>query len=74
MSYTYRLRTDIVEDEEGNSFTVYGIEAVDPAGQILESVPDLFFDRQEAEQFVKLCIEEELCLVHLMDVAEDVLA
>lgn len=73
MPYTYRLRTDKMQDEDGEEYIAYGIEAVDSDGKILEWAPDIFFDRQKAENLVILCIEEKLEVIHLMDVAEDAL-
>ena len=74
MSYTYCMRKDTIHDEDGKRYTVYGIEAVNSKGKILESFPDIFFDRQEAKRFVNLCNENDLELIHLADVVEDALA
>ena len=71
MPYTYRLRKDLVLDEEGKEYIVYGIEAVNRGKKILSSFSDIFFDRQKAETFVKLCNESKLELIHLADVVED---
>ena len=45
MVCTYRVRQDTMHDEERNAHTVYGIEAIGSGGEILESIPDVFFDR-----------------------------
>ena len=73
MQVTYTLRTDIVTDEDNNKHTVYGIDALDRFENVLESVADIFFDKLKAEEFIKLCNEEKLELIHLQDVIEDVL-
>ncbi len=73
MSYTYRLRVDTIHDEYGKEYIVYGIEAVDFNGKILQSFPDIFFDKQKAEAFVNLCNESNLELIHLADAVNDVL-
>ena len=73
MSYTYKLNETTVEDEDGNVYIVYGIDAADKAGNIIESFTDIFFERSNAESFVALCNECELSLIHLADVVEDVL-
>ena len=73
MLYTYRMREDTIHDEDGKKYTVYGIEAINSNGEILESYPDIFFDRQKAESFVNLCNENDVELVYLAYVVEDAL-
>ena len=73
MQVIYTLRTDIVTDEDNHKHIVYGINALDIFGSVLKSVDDIFFDKNKAEEFVKLCNEEKLELNHLQDVVEDVL-
>lgn len=73
MQVKYTLRTDIVTDEDNNKHTVYGVDALDRFENVLESVADIFFDKLKAEEFIKLCNEEKLELIHLQDVIEDVL-
>lgn len=73
MLYTYRTRKDTVQDEDGEKYTVYGIEAVDSEEKVLLSFPDIFFDPQQAESFAELCNESELSLTHLADAVEDAL-
>jgi len=70
----YILRKDTITDEEGNAFTVYGITAIDIFGIVLKTVPDIFFERGKAEEFIALCNSEKLELCHLFDVCEDQLA
>lgn len=74
MTFTYCVRKDTIRDEERKDHTVYGIEAVDSKGEILSSFSDLFFDRQKAESFVRLCNESGLSLIHLSGAVEDALA
>lgn len=68
------MRIDTIHDEYGRKYTVYGIESIDSKGKILQSYPDIFFDRQKAERFVNLCNENDLSLIHLADAVEDALA
>lgn len=68
------MRKDTIYDENGNKYTVYGIEAVDYRGKVLLSFSDIFFDKQKAKHFVNLCNKNDLELIHLADVVEDVLA
>ena len=60
MSYIYRLNETAIADENGEKYTVYGIDAVNDNGYILESHTNIFFDRLKAEKFVSLCNECEL--------------
>ena len=71
MNYIYRLNETTVTDEEGKKHIVYGIDAIDKFGNVLASYTDIFFDRTKAENFVALCNECELELIHLPDVVED---
>ncbi len=77
MKAVYFLRSDVITDESGKKYTVYGVdlrESCDPAAAILKSVPDIFFDLEEAQNFVNTCNALQLNPIHLMDVIEDVLA
>lgn len=73
MSFTYHLRTDTIADEEGKEYTVYGISTISHNGNIVKSVPDIFFDVKLAENLVTKCNKYKLSLVHLMDVIDDAL-
>lgn len=73
MQVTYTLRTDIVTDEDNHKHIVYGINALDSFGSVLKSVDNIFFSKQKAEEFIELCNEEKLELIHLKDVIEDIL-
>ena len=71
MTYIYRLNETTVTDEEGIKHVVYGIDAIDMCENILDTYTDIFFDRLKAEEFVALCNECKLELIHLPDVVED---
>ena len=70
MKYEYRVRTDIVYDEDKLPRTVYGVELL-TNGEVKRSVPDVFFERQKAEQFVCACNTLHLRPRHLDEVVED---
>lgn len=74
MVCTYRVRNDMILDEENKAHTVYGIEAIDTEGEIRASYPDVFSDRQKAECFAALCNDEDLSLIHFPNAVEDILA
>lgn len=75
MEHIYRLRRDKIISEEGETFVVYGIDVENINTKNIEvSIPDIFFEKQEAEKFVELCNREKLMIVHLWDVIEDILS
>ena len=73
MSHYYHLRKDSVCDVEGNQYFVYGIDVSNHTGEIILSFPDIFFDIQKAEDFVHLCNESDLELIHLPEIIENIL-
>lgn len=52
---TYILRSDILTDEDDNDHIVYGITAKKNNDEVLESIPDIFFDKGKAKDFVLFC-------------------
>ncbi len=73
MKVKYILRTDSTTDSRNQEYTIYGISAINGFKKILKTFPNIFFNKQKAEEFVKLCNEEKLELIHLQDVVEDAL-
>ena len=74
MHRTYRLTAQRVRDERGVERTVYGVKAEGDAGEPPACFPDVFFDREKAEAFVRLCNEQQPAPVHLRDVVLNALA
>lgn len=70
MKYTYMVRVDIIHDEDNCAHTVYGIDLFADK-EIVQSLPDIFFERQKAKELVALCNALDLSPLHLIDVAED---
>ena len=73
MICNYRLRTDVVSDEELFGHTVYGLEAVTSSGSVIVSVPDVSSDFSAVNSLVSLCNSLLLDTVHLFDVIDDYL-
>ncbi len=73
MYCTYKLNETIIKDEDGMTYTLYGIDALDTNGNIVKSVKNIFFQRSRATNLINLCNEGELALTHLADVIEDAL-
>lgn len=71
MDYVYKMRKDIVYDEENKKYIVFGIDVTTRAGAVVESIPDIFFDSKKADAFIKRCNEEKISLLHLMNEIED---
>ena len=77
MDCTYEMIVTEETDVWGNTYTGYGIEAwtdTDGERKMLHRVPDLFVSRERCEQFVRLCNEEEVVSIHLMEVVDNILA
>lgn len=73
MKVKYILRTDIVTDNRNQKYTTYGISAINNINNVLKTFPHIFFSKDKAEEFVELCNDEKLELIHLQDVVEDAL-
>lgn len=73
MPHTYRLNETIFKDKDGMPYKLYGIDAIDEVGKIAESFKNVFFLRSRAVDFVNLCNECELSLIHLADAVDDAL-
>ena len=73
MYCTYKLNETIIKDEDGMTYTLYGIDALDTNGNIVKSVKNIFFQRSRATNLINLCNEGELALTHLDDVIEEAL-
>jgi len=73
MEYVYRVRSDVIIDDDGKKHTVYGIDAMTCQNIIITAVSDIFFDEEDAQAFVELCNNKKLSLIHLPDVIEDIL-
>ena len=71
---TYRLKEGSICDEHGIAWPVYGIEAADADGKILFCFSDIFFDREKATAFVRMCNEQQVEPVHIQDVISNALA
>ena len=74
MCIKYILHTEVIKGKNNNSFTLYGISAVNENKEILVTHSGIFCELEEAVEFVNLCNSEELELVHLADVIEDLFA
>ena len=70
MEYTYKLREDVIFDEDNTTHTVYGIDFFEN-GEKAKTVPDIFTDKRSAEELIRLCNFYKLSPLHLMDVIED---
>lgn len=65
----YKVTQDLVTNENDQTYTAFGIEY--PEEDLY--IPDVFFDRERAEEFVALCNKLDLNPLHIFDVLEDIL-
>ena len=63
----YKLRIDVVLDEEGARHLTYGIDVY----RLERTVPDVFTDRNKAAMLIDLCNQLQPDLEHLNDVILD---
>ena len=70
MQYLYKLRIDVIYDEDKQPCTTYGIDCL-CNGRIVAFVEDIFFDLQKAEAFVKLCNDTKLLPAYLETIAQN---
>lgn len=65
----YKLRADVIEDEDGRKRIAYGIDVF----QLVRSVPAVFFGEEQALAFLELCNEGQPSAEHLDDIIHDTL-
>ena len=67
----YELR-ETLHNKNGTTYTTYGIDAFDSkSNTLLESFPDLSFEKSEVTALITVCNKLQLDIVHLHDVVED---
>lgn len=71
MNVKYILHSSAVIDEENNRYSVYGITAINKKEKILKTISDIFFDKDKAKDFINLCNNEKIELIHIEDIVED---
>ena len=64
----YKLRGDIVADNEGNKRVVFGVDVY----ELVRSVPAIFTDEQQALAFLDLCNKGQPCYDHLTEIIDDI--
>mgnify|MGYP001062856925 CR=1 FL=1 len=71
MRYIYKVRQDVLETEEDRC-TVYGIDVIYNS-DVVRSVSDLFYDRENAENFARFCSSENIPPEEIEDAAAEIL-
>ena len=77
MDCHYEMIITEERDEQGRTYTGYGIEAWQGFGHRrvrLHRVPDLFLCRHRCEAFVRMCNEQEVASFHLLEVIDNLLS
>ena len=72
MKYEYKIREDVITDEEGELHTVFGIEAW-CGKELVRTISDVFYQQKNAEHYIELFNKLNLSIIHLEDVIEDIL-
>ena len=71
----YNLRQDLVTYPDEGTYQTYGMDITDTdTNEIIDSIPDISFNRLDAENLIKDCNEAEVDVAHIYDVIEDFLA
>ncbi len=65
---------NIVDEQEKISYTTYGFRILDEDDNILFSAKDIDTKQEFVEQFIRLCAENDVRLVHIPDLLEDYLS
>lgn len=74
MRYEYRIKADIIRDEQDTEHEVYGIAAYDTdTNTPIRIIGDIFCEREAAEWFISLCNRLELSVEQLDEAVEDVI-
>ncbi len=68
----YKIRTDVIADELGKEYVIYGFDVIEPEKptKMFESI---FFDYNDADNFVKLINHENVDPSQIKDVVDDIL-
>lgn len=70
----YKIRTDEIKDEKGELFAVYGFDVVLPDNtEAVKSYPDIFFDRESAENFIEELNDSDIETNHIPEIIDDML-
>lgn len=72
--YIFTIREDKLEFYGEKSRIVYGIDIWQEKANIrycVRSIPDIFFVRKKAENFVAFCNNNDVSLIHIDDIIED---
>lgn len=65
---------EMIDEQEKISYTTYGFRVLDQADSILFAADDVDTNREFVENFIKLCADHDVRLVHIPDLLEDYMA
>ena len=68
----YKIRTDVIADEFGKEYVFYGFDVIGPE-KPTKTFESIFFDYNDADNFVKLINHENVDPSQIKDVVDDVL-
>lgn len=74
---TFQIKEEKLYHPEIGYYTAYGISALrvfEDREELIEHVSDVFLEKEEAENFVRLCNESPPDMIHFLDVIEDAIS
>lgn len=74
LKYSYETKADVITDDCGHTYPVYGITVFNSeTKEIVNTYPDIFFDKDSAAAFTAFCNAEGIDPKKLPDIIEDIL-
>ena len=65
---------EIVDEHEEFRYTTYGVRVTDDQGGVIFAAADVDTRLEAVQQFVELCVQNDVRAVHLPDLLEDYFA
>lgn len=62
---------EVVDENENIRYTTYGVRVMDESGNVLFNALDIDTRMEYVEQFARLCVDNDVSILHLPDVLED---
>lgn len=72
---TYKVIEENLQNCEFESYVAYGISVYsEDKKMILDTISDIFLEKEKAEKLVELCNKNKLDPIHLREVVEDAIS
>ncbi len=76
MSIVFKVRTDIITDEDGDTYTAYGIDAFDTSAEVpklTDTVSNIFLEYKKTAELAEFCNNHNFNVQQLTEYAEYIL-